>query len=53
MRLISILAAPMAAGLAFAIITDGHLPYPYGRESAVVQFPGGYITEIHAAAGGK
>ena len=70
-----------------AIITDGHLPYPYGRElmgyevailadtlnkakaggvmvlvapytsrsreSAVVQFPGGYIAEIHAAAGGK
>lgn len=64
--------------------TDGHLPYPYGREttgyevkdfddtmkkaeaagvtvlvqpftsdqrkSAVVQFPGGYIAEIHAAA---
>jgi hypothetical protein len=65
------------------IITDGHLPYPYGRElmgyevlsladtlakasangatvlvapyksrsrqAAVVQFPGGYIAEIHAA----
>jgi hypothetical protein len=64
--------------------TDGHLPYPYGREltgyevtnlkdtltkatvagakvlvepftsdrreSAVVQFPGGYVAEIHAAA---
>jgi hypothetical protein len=64
------------------IITDGHLPYPYGREltgyevadladtldkakasgvnvlvspytsrrrqAAVVQFPGGYIAEIHA-----
>jgi predicted enzyme related to lactoylglutathione lyase len=64
--------------------TDGHLPYPYGREmtgyevadlketlskattsgatvlvapfnsqhrdSAMVQFPGGYIAEIHAAA---
>ena len=64
-------------------VTDGHLPYPYGREltgyevtnlndtlakatgvgakilvesftsdhrdSAVVQFPGGYIAEIHAA----
>jgi hypothetical protein len=64
------------------IVTDGHLPYPYGREltgyevanlaetlrkatvsgasvlvppytsnarqSAVVQFPGGYIAEIHA-----
>jgi len=70
-----------------AIITDGHLPNPYGRElmgyevasladtlnkakaggvlvlvapymsrgreAAVVQFPGGYIAEIHAAAGGK
>jgi hypothetical protein len=65
-------------------VTDGHLPYPYGRElsgyevadlkdtvakaitsgatllvapftsegrdSAMVQFPGGYIAEIHAAA---
>jgi hypothetical protein len=65
------------------IITDGHLPYPYGRElmgyevvdlpgtldkakasgvmvlvaphtsrgreAAVLQFPGGYIAEIHAA----
>lgn len=65
-----------------AIVTDGHLPYPYGREttgyevanledtltkakiagvetliapytadqrtSAVVQFPGGYIAEIHS-----
>jgi len=65
-----------------ALITDGHLPYPYGREmtgyevtnltdtltkaqasgvdvlvppyktdereSAVVQFPGGYIAEIHS-----
>ncbi len=64
------------------IVTDGHLPYPYGRElmgyevtnlvntldrakasgvtvlvapyasrgrqAAVVQFPGGYIAEIHA-----
>jgi predicted enzyme related to lactoylglutathione lyase len=64
--------------------TDGHLPYPYGREltgyqvanlkdtltkatgagakvlvepftsdhreSAIVQFPGGYVAEIHAAA---
>jgi hypothetical protein len=63
------------------LVTDGHLPYPYGREttgyevtnltdtltkakpsgvdvlvppyktdereSAVVQFPGGYIAEIH------
>jgi predicted enzyme related to lactoylglutathione lyase len=67
------------------IATDGHLPYPYGREltgyevtaledtldkakatgvtvlvaphdsrgrrAAVVQFPGGYIAEIHAALG--
>jgi hypothetical protein len=65
-------------------VTDGHLPYPYGREvtgyevrdlqatltrakdsgarvlvepytsdgrtAAVVQFPGGYIAEIHAVA---
>ena len=65
------------------IVTDGHLPYPYGRElmgyevsslaatldkakangvtvliapytsrgrqAAVVQFPGGYIAEVHAA----
>src|ERR1700722_7728563 len=65
-----------------ALVTDGHLPYPYGREvtgyevpnltdtltkakasgveilvapytadqrtSAVVQFPGGYIAEIHS-----
>ncbi|MEW6640571.1 MAG: glyoxalase [Pseudomonadota bacterium] len=65
------------------LVTDGHLPYPYGREmtgyevadlgatldkakatgatvlvepytadhrqAAVVQFPGGYIAEIHAA----
>jgi hypothetical protein len=65
-------------------VTEGHLPYPYGREltgyevasledtlakatasgatvlvepftsehraSAIVQFPGGYIAEIHAAA---
>lgn len=65
------------------IVTDGHLPYPYGREmtgyevvnlartlhraavngvtvlvapytagarqAAVVQFPGGYIAEIHAS----
>jgi hypothetical protein len=67
------------------IVTDGHLPYPYGRElmgyevstltdtldkakaagvsvvvapyasrgreAAVVQFPGGYLAEIHAALG--
>jgi hypothetical protein len=65
-------------------VTDGHLPYPYGREmtgyevtnlaetlvkakaagvdvlvppyksdereAAIVQFPGGYIAEIHSAA---
>ena len=69
------------------LVTDGHLPYPYGREitgyevanlgetlakakaaevqilvgpyaadrrdAAVVQFPGGYIAEIHAMAGKK
>jgi hypothetical protein len=67
-----------------AFVTDGHLPYPYGREftgyevsdlkdtlakattsgatvlvepvdsegriSAMVQFPGGYLAEIHALA---
>jgi hypothetical protein len=67
-----------------ALVTDGHLPYPYGRETTgyevknltdtltkakacgvevlvspymtdereavVVQFPGGYIAEIHSAA---
>ena len=67
-----------------ALVTDGHLPYPYGREmtgyevtnlpdtltkakgagvevivppykteerdAAVVQFPGGYIAEIHSLA---
>jgi hypothetical protein len=67
-----------------ALVTDGHLPYPYGREitgyevtsladtlskakaagvevlvppyktvereSVVLQFPGGYIAEIHSAA---
>jgi predicted enzyme related to lactoylglutathione lyase len=66
------------------LVTDGHLPYPYGREltgyevanlkdtltkatgagakvlvepftsdrreSAIVQFPGGYVAEIHASA---
>jgi len=65
------------------LVTDGHLPYPFGREltgyevkdlnatltkakaagvtvlvepfasdhrqAAIVQFPGGYIAEIHAA----
>jgi hypothetical protein len=69
------------------LVTDGHLPYPYGREmtgyevanvadtlakgkgagvsvlvgpfaadgrdSAMVQFPGGYIAEIHSAASAK
>jgi len=69
-------------GTVVAFVTDGHLPYPYGREltgyetldldatlvkaksagvrllvepyssadrrSAFVQFPGGYIAEIHA-----
>jgi predicted enzyme related to lactoylglutathione lyase len=67
------------------LVTDGHLPYPYGRETtgyevadlpatlaraaaagvtvlagpytsrgrtaAMVAFPGGYVAEIHAAAG--
>jgi predicted enzyme related to lactoylglutathione lyase len=67
------------------LVTDGHLPWPYGRETTgyevgdltetlakakaagvtvlvptyladgrratIVQFPGGYIAEIHAAAG--
>jgi predicted enzyme related to lactoylglutathione lyase len=67
-----------------AFVTDGHLPYPYGREmtgyevadlddtlakakasgamvlvephasgprtSAMVQFPGGYVAEVHALA---
>jgi hypothetical protein len=69
------------------LVTDGHLPYPYGREmtgyevpnladtlrkaktagvsvlvepfsgdgrdSAMVQFPGGYIAEIHSTASEK
>jgi hypothetical protein len=68
-----------------ALVTDGHLPYPYGREmtgyevanladtlakakaagvailrgpytgdqrtAAIVQFPGGYIAEVHSALG--
>src|ERR1700756_3436586 len=68
-----------------ALVTDGHLPYPYGREltgyevtnladtlakaksagvkilippyqteerdAAIVQFPGGYIAEIHSIKG--
>lgn len=72
-------------GKAVVLVTDGHLPWPYGREmtgyevadlpatlakatasgahvlvapyrsdrrdAAIVQFPGGYIAEIHAAAG--
>jgi hypothetical protein len=71
-------------GAMTVFVTDGHLPYPYGREftgykvanlkdtmakatasgatilvepftsqnrtSAIVQFPGGYIAEIHAPA---
>jgi hypothetical protein len=70
-------------GILTAIVSDGHLPYPYGREmtgyevpnladtlakgkaadvtvltgpsssddrnSAMVQFPGGYIAEIHSS----
>ncbi|MBR0781129.1 glyoxalase [Bradyrhizobium iriomotense] len=73
-----------AFGKMIVLVTDGHLPYPYGREltgyevadlkdtltkataagatvlvqpftsdrrdSAIVQFPGGYVAEIHAAA---
>src|SRR5262249_470101 len=72
-------------GKVAALVTDGHLPYPYGREmtgyeapdlgttlakakaagarvlvepytaadrrSAFVQFPGGYIAEIHSNVG--
>jgi predicted enzyme related to lactoylglutathione lyase len=72
-------------GILTALVTDGHLPYPYGREmtgyevanlaetlakgkaagvtvltgpyssnernAAMVQFPGGYIAEIHSPAG--
>jgi predicted enzyme related to lactoylglutathione lyase len=61
------------------LVTDGHLPWPYGRElagydvadlaavldkakaagatvlvpahAAMLRFPGGYIAEVHAAAG--
>jgi len=74
-------------GVTAVFVTDGHLPYPYGREmtgyevvnlvstiekakaagvsllagpfsadgrnSAMVQFPGGYIAEIHAAISEK
>jgi hypothetical protein len=73
-----------AFGKITVLVTDGHLPYPYGREmtgyevtavgetlakakaagatvlvepyksdgreAAMVQFPGGYIAEIHSAA---
>jgi hypothetical protein len=69
-------------GRMVVLVTDGHLPFPYGREStgyevadldvilvkaeaaaaitfvrpytigqrraAIVQFPGGYVAEIHA-----
>jgi len=72
-------------GRVLVLVTDGHLPYPYGheltgyevanlrqtlekakaagagvlvepfasqgRDSAIVQFPGGYIAEIHAPSG--
>ena len=72
-------------GKVVVFVTDGHLPYPYGREvtgyevpnltdtltkakaagveiliapytadqrtSAIVQFPGGYIAEIHSITG--
>jgi hypothetical protein len=71
-------------GKLLVLVTDGHLPYPYGREttgyevddlvttlqkatslgvkvlippitvqgrsSAIVQFPGGYVAEIHSSA---
>jgi len=74
-----------AFGKLTVLVTDGHLPYPYGREttgyevpdlaatlakatvagaailvpayktdrrnSAIVQFPGGYIAEIHSLPG--
>jgi hypothetical protein len=74
-------------GVMAVLVTDGHLPYPYGHEisgyevanlgntlakaqsagvsvlagpntadkrnSAIVQFPGGYIAEIHSASAGK
>jgi predicted enzyme related to lactoylglutathione lyase len=76
-----------AFGVMAVLVTDGHLPYPYGhemtgydvgnladtlrkakaagvsvlagpntadkRDSAIVQFPGGYIAEIHSASAGK
>jgi hypothetical protein len=74
-------------GATAVLVTDGHLPYPYGhevtgyevanlgdslakaraagvsvlagpntadkRDSAIVQFPGGYIAEVHSASVGK
>ncbi len=74
-------------GAMLVFVTDGHLPYPYGRDmtgyevanladtlskakaagvsvlagpstadkrdSAIVQFPGGYIAEIHSGSAGK
>jgi predicted enzyme related to lactoylglutathione lyase len=74
-----------AFGRVLVLVTDGHLPYPYGREltgyevanlsetlgkakaagatvlvepfrsqgreSSIIQFPGGYIAEIHAVSG--
>jgi hypothetical protein len=74
-------------GAVAVFVTNGHLPYPYGREmtgyevasladtlakakvagvsvldgpnhadkreSAIVQFPGGYIAEIHSVSAGK
>jgi hypothetical protein len=76
-----------AFGAMAVLVSDGHLPYPYGhemtgyevanladtlgkakaagvsvlagpnraagRDSAIVQFPGGYIAEIHSASAGK
>ena len=74
-------------GAIAVLVTDGHLPYPYGhemigyevanlgdslakakaagvsvlagpntadkRDSAMVQFPGGYIAEIHSTSARK
>jgi hypothetical protein len=74
-------------GAMVVLVTDGHLPFPFGREmtgyevaslgdtlgkakaagvsvlagpytadkrnSAIIQFPGGYIAEIHSASAGK
>jgi predicted enzyme related to lactoylglutathione lyase len=74
-----------AFGKLTALVTDGHLPYPFGREmtgyevaslpdtlakagkagvtvlvgpfssdrrtAAIVQFPGGYVAEVHSMAG--